>query len=181
MSANGATFLSPTALTKSSESSESLSSPSVVLSSLTRASTFSVSRACRSLAMFASRSISSHPGSMEANGSSSSSSSPSQELLEILDMSIKPPSSDPGSLSCVVSSWLLAGPKMSEKSSSSSSANFWISIEERALLIGRSGRTDGLEAVFLRKLVLFGACIDRGKFVRSDGWNSCGVSVERTS
>ena len=49
--------------------------------------------------MFASRSISSQPGSIDANGSNSSSSSPSHELLDILDMSMRPPSSEPRSLS----------------------------------------------------------------------------------
>lgn len=110
-------------LTKSSESSDSMSSPSVTFSEPTRASTLSASLACRSLAMLASRSISSQPGSINANGSYSSSSSPSHELLEILDRSMSPPSSEPRSLSSF-SPRDSEVPKTSEKSSSSSSANF---------------------------------------------------------
>lgn len=86
-------------------------------------------------------------------------------------MSISLPSSDPRSLSSFsMMNW--SGPNTSEKSSSSSSANFCISMDERVRRMGLSGRTDDLEGIFFRVLPHSATCIERGKLVKSDGWNS---------
>lgn len=163
-------------LTKSTEYAARVSSSSVVFIRPTKPSTFSASLACRSLAILASMSISSHPGSMRANGSSSSSSSPSHELPDILDSSMRPPSSDPCTLSSFSTSDSV-GPNTSEKSSSSSSANFCISIDDGARRMGLSGSTEGRGCAFLRKLPSSPTFMDRGRLVRSEGWKSCGESL----